>query len=131
MRCSICNEDIVGDEHNALPITTGLCCESCNENVVVPIRIYRLGTNQNEGLILSPDYKVKIIRPAGDKFNLKELQNCVEGYIEYYPSSNNKYKIIVNEEGLLMRLPMNKLSSTIFGIHAVGNVLIVPNQLIE
>jgi len=114
IRCSICGEEIIGDEHNAMPATTGICCESCNNNVVTPIRIYGLGSNQKEGL-----------------FYLDELQSGVDGYIEYYPTNNKKYKIIVNEEGLLMRLPLNKLASNIFGIHAVGNVLIIPNRLLE
>lgn len=131
MRCSICGQEIIGDEHNALPVTSDVCCESCNENVVLPIRVYGLSKNQNEGLVLSPNFRAKIIKPEGDKFSLKELQSVVDGYIEYYPSNNKKYKIIVNEEGLLMRLPFNKLSSLAFGIHAVGNVLIVPNRLIE
>lgn len=131
MKCSICGKEIIGDEHNAMPVISDVCCETCNNNVVLPIRVYELGTNQKEGLVLSPEYKVKFIKPEGEKFNLKELQCIVEGYIEYYPTNNKKYKVIVNEEGLLMRLPFNKLSSAIFGIHAVGNVLIVPNKLIE
>lgn len=131
MKCSICGKEIIGDEHNAMPVTTDVCCETCNSDVVLPIRIYQLGINQKEGLALSPYYKVKLVKPVGSKFTLKELQTEVEGYIEYYPTNNKKYKIIVNEEGLLMRLPLNKLASNIFGIHAVGNVLIVPNKLIE
>jgi DNA-directed RNA polymerase subunit RPC12/RpoP len=131
MRCSICGQEIIGDEHNAMPVTNDICCESCNDNVVIPIRLYNLGTNQKEGLFLGPDYKVKFLKPEGNKFTLKELQSKVEGYIEYYPTSNKKYKIIVNEEGLLMRLPLNKFASSFFGIHAVGNVLIIPNKLLE
>ena len=131
MRCSICDEVIEGDEHNASPITTGSCCERCNNNVVIPFRMFELGKNMKEGLVITTDYTVKIIKPSGEKFKLKELQEEVHGYIEYYPTKNNKYKVIVNEEGLLMRLPMNKLSSNVFGIHAVGNVLIVPNKLLE
>lgn len=131
MKCSICGQEIIGDEHNAIPVTSDVCCETCNDNVVLPIRVYGLGTNKKEGLVLSPEYKVKLMQPEGEKFSLKELQGVVEGYIEYYPTKNKKYKVIVNEEGLLMRLPFNNLASTIFGIHAVGNVLIVPNKLIE
>jgi len=131
MRCSICGKEIIGDEHNAMPATAGISCESCNSNVVIPIRIYQLGINQKEGLFLSPDFKAKIIKPQNEKFNLDELQSEVNGYTEYYPTNNKKYKIIVNEEGLLMRLPLNKLASHLFGIHAVGNVLIIPNKLLE
>lgn len=131
MRCTICGEEIKGDEHNAIPVTTGVCCERCNNHVVIPFRLYEFGKNTKEALVISPDYSMKIIQPRGEKFQLKELQSEVQGYIEYYPTNNQRYKIIVNEEGLLMRLPMNKLSSNIFGIHAVGNVLIIPRKLLE
>lgn len=131
MKCSICNEEIQGDEHNALPVTTGTCCERCNNNVVIPFRLFGLGKNMKEGLVITTDFKIRIIKPLDEKFKLKELQNEVQGYIEYYPTNNPKYSVIVNEEGLLMRLPMNRLSSNIFGIHAVGNVLIIPNKLLE
>ena len=131
MRCAICNEDIKGVEHNAFPVVSGVCCERCNNQVVIPFQSYQLGKNTREALVINPDYSIKIVRPIGEKFQLKELQEEVQGYIEYYPTNNPRYKIIVNEEGLLMRLPMNKLSSNIFGIHAVGNVVIVPKKLIE
>lgn len=131
MKCSICHEEIKKEEHNALPVTSGVCCERCNNQVVIPFRLYELGKNSKEGMIIYPDYRIEAIKPKESKFSLKELQDIVEGYIEYYPTNNQKVHIIVNEEGLLMRLPMNKLSSSIFGIHAVGNVLVVPRKLIE
>jgi hypothetical protein len=55
----------------------------------------------------------------------------VKGYIEIYPTNNKNYHVIVNEEGLLMQLPFNRLSSRIYGIHAVGNVLIIPKKLFD
>jgi hypothetical protein len=129
MYCSICGKKILGDEHNALPVSPRPCCTKCNENVVIPIRIYNLGSNKEEGLLLKPDFSVRIISPKQEKFSLEELQDLVEGYIEYYPTNNKKIKIIVNEEGLLKRLPLNKLGN-IYGIHAVGNVVIIPNNLV-
>lgn len=131
VKCSICGEEIKGDEHNALPVTYGVCCDQCNQNVVIPFRLYEFGRNTKEGLLISPDFKIKTIKPSSDKFSLRELQAEVDGYIEYYPTNNQKYHVIVNEEGLLMRLPMNKLSSNVFGIHAVGNVLIIPKKLLR
>ena len=131
MRCSICDEQLTGDEHNAMPVTTGSCCGRCNSNIVIPFRLYEFGKNTQEGLVISPDFTMKVIKPEGEKFKLKELQKEVQGYIEYYPVNNHKYKVIVNEEGLLMRLPMNRLSSNMFGIHAVGNVLVIPTKLLE
>jgi DNA-directed RNA polymerase subunit RPC12/RpoP len=129
MKCSICAKEFSGDEHNALPITTGTCCDECNQNIVIPTRIYQLGLNTKEALMITPDYKVNIIKPKANKFSLAELQNLVQGYIEIYPTNNKKHHVLVNEEGLLMRLPFNELSSKIYGIHAVGNVLLVPKRL--
>ncbi len=130
MKCSICNKDIPGHEHNAFPVAAEPCCSVCNDNVVIPMRIYNLGSNTKEALLVSPEFRLEIIKPKTDKFTLKELQDLVEGYIEYYPTNNKNYKVIVNEEGLLMRLSLNRISSNVFGIHAVGNVLIVPRKLI-
>jgi hypothetical protein len=98
---------------------------------VIPFRVYGLGTNLKEALVLDPSYKMRIIKPTATKFSLEELQHHVKGYIQYYPSHNKTYNIIVNEEGLLLRLSKNELSKRIFGIHAVGNLLIVPKKLLE
>lgn len=43
MKCSICGDEMY-DEYgnNAEPINDGLCCDYCNDNVVIPERIRRL-----------------------------------------------------------------------------------------
>jgi len=62
MECSICKKEIdvvkhpktkkvVWDEgHNAQPATNGRCCTSCNEDVVIPLRLKmsRKGFNNNQ-----------------------------------------------------------------------------------
>ena len=35
MKCSICNEKIEGFGHNAQPINDGMCCDDCNNLVLV------------------------------------------------------------------------------------------------
>lgn len=46
--CSICEGEIEvteygwADGHNAQPINAGRCCQSCNDNVVIPVRIARM-----------------------------------------------------------------------------------------
>ena len=37
--CAICGENFTGDDHNAEPISSGRCCNSCNEKFVIPVRI--------------------------------------------------------------------------------------------
>ena len=54
MKCSICKEEIEkkyhngevywDSGHNAQPVTNGRCCDKCNSNIVIPVRIqgYRI-----------------------------------------------------------------------------------------
>lgn len=41
--CAICDEPIVGESHNPEPVAASpkRCCNSCNENEVIPARIKR------------------------------------------------------------------------------------------
>jgi hypothetical protein len=40
--CSICGVNAVGYGNNAQPINNGLCCDVCNELVVIPERVRRI-----------------------------------------------------------------------------------------
>ena len=54
MKCSICGKDIIPMLHpatgevvwdqgnNAEPITDGRCCDHCNWNVVIPVRMVEM-----------------------------------------------------------------------------------------
>jgi len=37
--CTICKQQYEGPGNNAMPYTTGLCCNECNALKVVPLRI--------------------------------------------------------------------------------------------
>lgn len=37
--CCICGNECVGYGNNAAPVKEGYCCNECNSNVVIPIRI--------------------------------------------------------------------------------------------
>ena len=75
MLCSICSKTIDGTIHNAMPIISDVCCSTCNVNVVIPFRVYGLGTNLKEALVLDPGYKMRIIKPTATKFSLEESKN--------------------------------------------------------
>lgn len=45
-RCVICGRLYSGHGHNAEPVTTGLCCTVCNDVVVIPERIARIGRSE-------------------------------------------------------------------------------------
>lgn len=40
-KCSICGEKYDGYGYNARPVNGGRCCSYCNENVVIPVRIFQ------------------------------------------------------------------------------------------
>lgn len=55
---------------------------------------------------------------------LDELHNIVEGYIEYVTIENDMF-MIVNEEGWLLGLDLNRLATMFYRPGIVGNALIV------
>lgn len=59
----------------------------------------------------------------GKDFKLEELQPVVEGYIEIVRLRDGRL-MIVNEEGMLMKLPYNRIASQIARQPIVGNVLV-------
>lgn len=64
------------------------------------------------------------IQPKNGKdFKLKELQPVVEGYVEIVRLRDGRI-MVVNEEGMLMKLPYNRIASQIAGQPIVGNVLV-------
>ena len=57
-KCVICNDVIIGGDHNAAPVRSGRCCESCNMTHVMPMRIEMVfsGLFGDEGLGFAPDW---------------------------------------------------------------------------
>ncbi len=131
MKCSICGKEIEGYSNNAEPVTYGICCGNCNNNVVIPVRLFHAGYSKTNAMLVKTDGTIELVKPEAEKFALKELQKCVDGYIEIYPSRNKKYVILVNEEGLIHNLPYNYIAEKILAVRAVGNVLICPANLFE
>jgi len=39
MKCSICGKEFEGWGNNAWPVNDGTCCDECNANVVIPMRL--------------------------------------------------------------------------------------------
>lgn len=39
MKCCICNNEIEGYDNNAEPVMEGRCCNECNMNIVIPVRM--------------------------------------------------------------------------------------------
>ena len=73
-------------------------------------------------MILKADLTTEKVSPKnGKKFNLKELQEFVGGFIELVPGTTTAY---CNEEGRLKGLPFNSQASDLFGMVLVGNVVV-------
>jgi hypothetical protein len=88
--------------------------------------------------ILYPDGTQKIVKPKGELFTLKQLQDAVtmkdygeDNLIEIAPVSLKGFIVFVNEEGLLRLMPPNKFAQEYLGELFVGPVAIVPEQFIE
>tara|TARA_R100000900_G_scaffold32549_1_gene26214 strand:+ start:205 stop:456 length:252 start_codon:yes stop_codon:yes gene_type:complete len=56
---------------------------------------------------------------------LKEMQELVGGYIEFV-YTEKQLVLIVNEEGLIMSLPVNQMASEVADQVIVGDVIEVP-----
>ncbi len=56
IRCSICGKEFEGFGNNAEPVNDGLCCDKCNEEVVIPRRLADLGKKRS----VDAKHKVKV-----------------------------------------------------------------------
>lgn len=73
-------------------------------------------------LINAEDNTVSVVQTPSENA-LPFLQEAVGGYIDCVRS--DEFIGYVNDEGLLIGLPLNTLASVLFGRYLVGNVLIV------
>lgn len=141
-KCSVCGKDITGEfGNNPEPFRFhGRCCDSCNETLVIPIRLFLSGYYKNNAMKLTEGDGISFTHPSGDKahqFTLEELQKLVGGYIELLPSSiipesfKDKFYFVVDEEGKLKGATFNKLAFELFNVAVAGTLLVVPKGLIE
>jgi len=80
--------------------------------------------------LLKTDGKREIITPKnGRSFVLEELQNLVGGYIEVI--NIGKQIMVINEEGRIERLHVNRAASGIAGFEIVGDVLIGNRDIVR
>jgi hypothetical protein len=68
------------------------------------------------------ELKTKEVESLLDTFSLEELQEQVGGYIELVRMDHTL--MVVNEEGMLLGLPLNHRASAAAGIIIRGNVLL-------
>jgi hypothetical protein len=75
--------------------------------------------------IIKADNTVTTVKPPKGSFTLEELQAAVGGYIEVVrvPNSENLI-LVVNEEGLLKKLPLNEQATLLAQQPIVGDVVL-------
>ncbi len=86
--------------------------------------------------VLHTDGRREEILPAdGSEFSLPELQNIVGGYIEFIPSLEPGYFLVVNEEGKLLQLPPNESATNLSAYRerdiVLGDVLLCPHGTVS
>lgn len=131
MKCSICNRAFEGESHNPEPLPGNTCCSQCNNQVVIPMRMFQSGIHSDKALLISTQGSINYVKPKKGTFELEEVQGCVQGYIEIYPIRIPSHIVVVNEEGVLRGMPYNRVAKLAFGIDAVGPVLVCPKRIFE
>ena len=67
--------------------------------------------------------ETKITPINGKNFNLQEMQNFVDGFIEIINLPDGR-QMVINEEGRIQNLDINDKASVLAGCMIVGNVLV-------
>ncbi len=131
MKCSICGKMINGPGNNPAPLKRKNCCDDCNRQIVIPLRIYLSGGDKTHVLLIEPNFIMSYLEVKAAKIPLKTLQEMVDGYIQIYPKVDDDFLYIVDEEGIIKGKQLNLLASELFGIKIVGNLVILPKHLFE
>ena len=77
----------------------------------------------------------EVVPPAGG-YELEKLQEMIGGYIQIVPLkvseiTGEQLCAVVNEEGLLRKMPQNDIATMIIGRPIVGDVLICKSKHIK
>lgn len=131
MKCSICNKSFNGKGNNPEPFKREKCCDECNLDVVIPLRIFLNGYNFHHLMIIQTNGKIKYNKLRDNQISLKQLQRLVKGLIEFYPKKDEHFFYVVDEEGLIKGKPINKLAYELFEIKVVGDLLVIPKRLVK
>ena len=67
----------------------------------------------------------KVIEIYDDKPTLEEMQKMVGGYIEEVHVGDHNVQYWVNEEGILLELPLNPKASMMLGQPICGNLVVL------
>jgi hypothetical protein len=87
------------------------------------------------GILITSSGQVKEMTFSKKIITLKEMQDCVEGYIEFVWLKDGKI-LVVNEDGKIQGLESNHIATGIImsqGIndHIVGNALLIDSKYVD
>lgn len=79
--------------------------------------------------IIHPELKVETLEHIEDEILwLKVLQAEIGGYIELAPLRSCEYYLLVNEDGLELKLKLNEIASILAGTNVVGKAILIPQK---
>lgn len=93
--CSICGKEFNGFGNNAEPVNDGICCDKCNQDVVIPRRLADI--NKKEPV----DVKQKVKTFLGEFYKIK-YDMILKEKLEEVNSGNdqhNKFDEFIDEAG--------------------------------
>jgi len=68
-------------------------------------------------------------RTANEQLTLEQAQDIVGGYVQLYvPPQNSHLQVLVNEDGISLKLPINHKASRLCGCTIVGNAIVLSGE---
>ncbi|MCL2521270.1 MAG: hypothetical protein FWE36_00245 [Erysipelotrichales bacterium] len=124
--CSICETKIVGYDCNPHPFKGDVCCEACNQTIVMPVRLYQGYQSPKYALLFKANETIQTVRPKKEFFKLEDLQETLGGNVEVYITTFMSSVLVYKSNGKMKRLPKNKLFEKLSDKELPGEVLMIP-----
>lgn len=129
MKCHFCEREKQECYEYKLLKLIDCICNECFDKHIEPIKLFL--NNTNNMLLIKTNYELELIDISNGKFNIKKIQELIDGYIEIYPYKSDEHLVLVNEDGINLRLEFNKLAQDIFNLYAYGNIIIIPKTYMK
>lgn len=130
-RCDICQKRFSEYGNNPCPFSGSVCCDKCNEKLVVPMRIYESIKEPSSAVLFKIDGTLERIKPKDKHFTSEELQILVKGKFGIYPEKIKGHLIICNEKVISTKFAPNHLFKKYSEFTLVSDVLLCPKSILE
>lgn len=71
--CCICKKEYTGYGDNSAPFSGDRCCDECNQNYVVPLRIYAITKEPTNAVWFKADDTVQTVKTKDTYITLSKL----------------------------------------------------------